>query len=83
MIERLFSFSFNMQQGHMGEGEVTIFLFNFLMLTMSHGRNNIKFFTRGQSPNLKLLREQFHIHLYSLHAINQHLKWIREYLRLK
>lgn len=41
MFERLFSFSFNMQQGHMGEGEVTIFLFNFLMLTMSHGRKTL------------------------------------------
>lgn len=37
MFERLFFFSFDMQQGHMGEGEVTTFLFNFLMFKMSHG----------------------------------------------
>lgn len=67
----------------MGEGEVTIFLFNFLMLTMSHGRNNMKFLLEGKAQTLKLIREQSHIHFHSLHAINQHFNWIREYLRLK
>lgn len=79
MIERLFSFSFNMQQGHMGEGEVTIFLFNFLMLTMSHGRNNIKLLLEGKLWNFKVIKDQFHIHWHSLHAINKHLNWIRWY----
>lgn len=40
MFERLFFFSFDMQQGHMGEGEVTTFLFNFLMFKMSYGITN-------------------------------------------
>lgn len=29
------------------------------------------------------MREQFHVRLHSLHAINQHFNWLREYLRLR